>query len=166
MGMRRINVSGKVYAFDRTNGALRWHSDVPNQMLIVEQFNDMPILMFTNQYNRMINAQRGQQVQCTSVKSIDKRTGKLLWDKEYQNNGGQNYYFYWLNNNPRAGVVELVSYNLKIIHFLDGNEPAGRVEAPAGQPGGQPVNVGGRVIIRRAIRGQVVPGPVPIAPAK
>lgn len=164
MGMRRLNVSGKVYAFDRTNGSLRWHNDVPSQMLVVEQFQDMPILLFTNQFNRVLNPQNGQAVQCTSVLSIDKRTGKRLWDKEYRSNGSQNYYFYWLNNNPRAGVVELISYNLKLIHYLEGNEPTAKVEAPGagGNPGVGEAPV--RVIRGGVIRRVVVPVQVPAIP--
>jgi outer membrane protein assembly factor BamB len=116
--MRWIQVNGEVYAFRRSTGKLNWHNAVPNLMMIVDQFHDMPILLFTAQFNRMVNpgAMRAAPQHYAAVRSIDKRTGKLLWDKDYPNNHQQ---FYALNMNLQAGTIDLVSYNLKIQHYLE-----------------------------------------------
>jgi outer membrane protein assembly factor BamB len=120
-GMRWIKVNGKVYSFDRANRKLRWYADVPNQILLADQFNESPILLFTARYNKPMNVggmNRGQAIQqVTATKSIDKRTGKLLFDREFQNNYAQQYYA--LNINSQEGTIDLVSYSMKIQHYLE-----------------------------------------------
>jgi hypothetical protein len=131
-GMRWIMVNGKVYAFERSGGKLRWYAEVPHQILLVDQFKESPIMLFTARYNKPMNVGGGvnraiQQV--TATKTIDKRTGKLLFDREFQNNYAQQYYA--LTINPQEGTIDLVSYSMKIQHYLEsgGNEktsPSGR----------------------------------------
>jgi outer membrane protein assembly factor BamB len=121
-GIRWTLVNGKIYAFDRGTGKLRWKNDVLNQTLILDQFRDMPIMLFTARYHRAANnagaLNRGMIQQVTAVKSIDKRTGKLLYDEEFVNNNFAQA-FYALNINRQAGTIDFVSYNLKIQHYLD-----------------------------------------------
>jgi outer membrane protein assembly factor BamB len=118
-GMRCVHVNGKVYAFYRDTGKLHWKHEALGQMLVLEQFRDSPVLIFTASQRRPMNMGgnvRGGIMQVAVFRSIDKRTGKLVWDKEYQNQSSQ---FYALNMNLQAGTVELVGYNLKILHYLD-----------------------------------------------
>jgi hypothetical protein len=129
-GMRWVMVNGKVYAFHRATGKLNWRTDVANQMLILDQFQDLPVMLFTSQFNKMAagaNVRMVGQQHVAAVKSIDKRTGKLLFDQEFPNNRQP---FFALNSNPRAGTIDLVGYNLKIQHYLEGQEP--RAEGPSG----------------------------------
>jgi outer membrane protein assembly factor BamB len=132
-GMRWVPVNGKVYAFQRASGKLNWRADVANQMLVLDQFQDLPVMLFTSQYYKMaggVNMRMGRQTQVAAVKSIDKRTGKLLFDKEFPNNQNP---FYALRSNPRAGTIELVGFQLRIQHYLEGQEPKAEADRGARQ---------------------------------
>jgi outer membrane protein assembly factor BamB/tetratricopeptide (TPR) repeat protein len=131
-GIRSIPVNGRIYAYHRNNGKLHYFVDVANQMLLTNQFQDMPILLFAvRNNNRMMgmggmggmggrvvfNAGGMGGMAGGSVMSIEKRTGKLKFSpKEYNNNEGL---FSALDVNPRNGTVELIRNNLKIVHSLD-----------------------------------------------
>jgi outer membrane protein assembly factor BamB/tetratricopeptide (TPR) repeat protein len=117
-GIRWISVNGKVYAFDRATGKLRWHADVPNQILLIDQFRECPILVFTAKYHKP-NAGRfnpGTIQQVVATMTIEKRTGKRLFDREFQNNTAQQFYAFTVN--PQEQVIELISYGMKIQHYL------------------------------------------------
>ncbi|HEV3258768.1 MAG TPA: PQQ-binding-like beta-propeller repeat protein, partial [Gemmataceae bacterium] len=140
-GMRTVQVNGMVYAYHRATGKLNWYTDCPNQMLVLEHFAEMPILLFTSRYQKPIKdgAMIRGAVQVTATRSIDKRTGKLVYDKENNNNNGQQQ-FYAVNTDPKAGTIELVSYNFKIQHYMDTSAsgsrrgPRGGVEKTSEQP--------------------------------
>jgi outer membrane protein assembly factor BamB len=134
-GMASVPVNGFVYAFDRAGGKLRWFNRVQSQVLVVEQFEELPILLFAAGLNR----QKDNQVtQSLSVLSIDKRTGKRLYayppdkepnkaDADAANAGGQPpqapnpnngvQLFYALHANPREKTIDLVGPNLRIRHW-------------------------------------------------
>jgi outer membrane protein assembly factor BamB/tetratricopeptide (TPR) repeat protein len=117
-GIRSVAVNGNVHAFDRRTGKYLWKplKEISHQMLIVDQFRDMPVLLFTSRSNRMMRPGFNQGMMTTSFMSIDKRTGKILKDTEYNNDQNQ---FFALNVNARNGTVELVKQNLSIVHDLD-----------------------------------------------
>jgi hypothetical protein len=54
-------------------------------------------------------------MQVTATKSLEKRTGKLIYDKPV-NNGTQ---FHSLNTNMKAGTIDLISYNMRIQHYIE-----------------------------------------------
>ncbi|HEV3205231.1 MAG TPA: PQQ-binding-like beta-propeller repeat protein, partial [Gemmataceae bacterium] len=103
-GMRCVPVNGKVYAFERDTGKLNWKVDAQNQMMVLEQFKDMPIVLFTARSQKPQNVggiNRGGVIQVATTLSFDKRTGKRIFDKEFQNQSNQ---FYALNVNMQAGT--------------------------------------------------------------
>src|SRR5205807_2592910 len=55
-GLRSVPVNGMVYAFARDTGKLRWRTMEPvlNQMLLVERFQELPVLIFTAKYNKAL----------------------------------------------------------------------------------------------------------------
>jgi len=110
---RTAAVNGKVYAFDRTSGKVRWYANVANQVLVLDQFNKMGILLFAARSNRPVNQMDHFVV---TVKSIDKRSGRLLFEKEYPFQGKL---FNVITNNSRGGSVELVRQDLQIVHTPD-----------------------------------------------
>ena len=112
-GMRGIMVNGRFHAFDRSTGRKKWHADVPSQVLILDQYKDLPILLFTSRSQQMVN---GGVMQVTATKSLEKRTGKLIYDKPLHNNGTQ---FHSLNTNMKAGTIDLISYNMRIQHYIE-----------------------------------------------
>jgi len=113
--MRSVPVNGMVYAFDKGTGKPRWANDVQCQMMVLEQFRDLPMLLFTARQNK----KSGQPVQAT--RGIHKQSGRLLYDKEL-GNGNQ---FHGIHMDARSGKLDLVSWNFKI-HFELESPPAGQ----------------------------------------
>jgi hypothetical protein len=115
-GSRGIPVSGRFYAFPRDPEASKlkkWWCDLEDQVFVMDQYKDLPILLFTARSQQLINGGVYQVVKTTSV---EKRTGKVIYDKKLQNN---NTNYHALNINAKAGTIELVSYNMKIHHFIE-----------------------------------------------
>jgi outer membrane protein assembly factor BamB len=109
-GMRTLPVNGWVYAFDRSTGEPCWWNRVFNQGLLVEQFADLPIVLFANGLTRQ---EAGQQVQSVTVLSIDKQTGKRLLSFTAPN---VNASFYALQVDPRGKTIDLISPALRVRH--------------------------------------------------
>src|SRR5207253_3187630 len=59
-GLRSVLVNGKVYAFDRQTGKYNWYVPegdqmVVSQMLLLERFQDLPMMLFTAKFNRPVS---------------------------------------------------------------------------------------------------------------
>src|SRR5262249_2799940 len=54
LGLRSIPVNGQVYGFEAKSSKLRWNQEVSNQSLLLDQVNDLPVLLFTARYNKML----------------------------------------------------------------------------------------------------------------
>jgi hypothetical protein len=107
-GIRSLRVNGPLYALSRTSGKLEWVCDfIPHQMLLLEQVEDLPLLLFASQYNKTGN---GIDRSMAKVTGVDKRNGKLIYDKEF----AQGQQFHTLRIDPHAGVIELIRPDLKI----------------------------------------------------
>ncbi len=116
-GLRGLMVNGMFYAFDRANGKLKWKNDIKNMALILEQHQELPVLLFSARYNRVVNNIGGAFAMQSGAKSIEKRTGKLLYENEFSQN--QQPYFHTLHHNVREGTIDLVGTTLKIQHYLE-----------------------------------------------
>jgi outer membrane protein assembly factor BamB len=112
-GMTSVGVNGWVYAFDRANGESLWWNEVKNQALLLEQFEELPIVLFVAALNRETTPGNPPTVSM-SVQSIDKGTGKRLLVKEF---GGVNTLFHALQVDPRAHTIDLVSSVLRVRHY-------------------------------------------------
>ena len=110
-GMRSLMVNGNIYAFDRGTYKLRWRAEGLHQMIVLEQFKDLPVLLMTARYQKATGGgpARGQ-IHGAAVRVIDKRTGKLLYD---QDEPGLSQ-FYALHADLRAGRIDFISQNLKL----------------------------------------------------
>ena len=118
--LRCLPVNGMMYAFDRetagTPGKLRWAELVPNQMLVMEQFKELPLLLFTSRYMKMMKngaAAFGQHFQAT--RTMQKRTGLLLYEKETVNNGT---HFHAVEVNAKEGTIDFVNFGFRIRHKI------------------------------------------------
>src|SRR5205823_1308545 len=103
-GLRSLRVSGMVYAFDRATGQMNWRSAEPvlNQMLVLDQFKELPILLFTAQSMRVVPlGNRVNQQLVAAVLSIDKRTGKILFTSNPRRNHVPQ--FHAVHADPRTG---------------------------------------------------------------
>jgi outer membrane protein assembly factor BamB len=115
-GLRALPVNGKVYAFDRATGAENWEAKAAHQMLLVDQFAELPVLFFSSRYQRAGPNGQPVQTQSVGVRIISKRTGKLLYDEPTLNNTQP---FHALTRAEEAGKVELVASNFRIALSLE-----------------------------------------------
>lgn len=138
--LRTARVNGPVYAMSRRTGKLNWVCDfVPHQMLVLERWTDLPVLLFASQFEKTA-ANGNPERQGVKVTAVDKVTGKLKYDEELVRNNQ----FQSLTANPSAGRIELVRQDLKVILQTAEStavpEPAtGRVPVPAQRRGLFPI---------------------------
>jgi hypothetical protein len=151
-GIRCLTVNGMIYAFHRdpkrrtVKGALAWKAESPNLMLVVDQFKDLPILILTA-WNQEMNMQGRGMTQNSKTRIIEKRTGKLIYEPTavvVRNPG-----FHTLKANVRAGTIELIGNQTKVVSFVEtdataGGPPGPKETAPKqGAPGtGAPPGIG------------------------
>jgi outer membrane protein assembly factor BamB len=113
-GLRCLPVSGNIFAFARDTGQLAWRIEVPTEMLVLDQFQDLPILVFTSRYQMWQVAGFGRNVQQrASLHAFDKRTGKIFYRVEDGALLGQ--MFHSFNVDLREGKVELLSYTHRVV---------------------------------------------------
>lgn len=111
-GVRSLAVNGWVCAFDRATGKEVWEADVPDQVLLLEPFADLPVLVFASQFQKVVTARNFQTaLNGAAVKIIDKRTGKLLYDRPQVTSAAP---FHAVRVSPDAGTVRLIGANLRI----------------------------------------------------
>lgn len=122
-GMQSVPVNGLFYAFDRDTGKIAWFCQITYQMMVLDQFQDLPILLFTSRYNKAAVQQGGLRrgaVQVVAVKSIDKRLGKILFDKPEMANSNQ--LFHALKIDYPKRTIELIAHNLRIRFYAEAAE--------------------------------------------
>jgi outer membrane protein assembly factor BamB len=117
-GLRAVPVNGEVYAFARSTGKPRWWAEMPNQMLVLDHFEDLPVLLFTAAYQKWVVDGKSRQVQqVAAAQAIDKRTGKPLYRNESLPHGNQ---FHTLKVDAAKGRVDLAAYQLKVTFTAEG----------------------------------------------
>src|SRR5205085_1274477 len=74
-GIRQVKVNGAVYCFNKSTGKRLWYTDeqLENQMIIMEQFEDLPVLMAATVYYNNNNFGGTYGIK---VMAIEKETGK------------------------------------------------------------------------------------------
>ncbi len=107
-GLRCLPADGTLYAF-RRDGKRHWHNDgVRAQRLMLEHFEESPVILFTS------SRARPDGNVTSSVVSIDKRTGKsLLLNKQLPPGTAP---FHAVRLDPAEGTIDLVGHNLTIRH--------------------------------------------------
>jgi tetratricopeptide (TPR) repeat protein len=168
-GMRCTPINGEFYCFNRDTRKMEWHNDVPMNRLLVDHFQDLPMALFTARNNLPAPKGGGWGGQVVSVTSIDKSTGKRIYDKtdlpqDYQQ-------FYDMKVDLKNGKIDLVGWNFKVSHTIvppEGAAGEGKKETgpapPQGGGAGAPGSGTTPVPIKRgAIEIEV---PVIVAPAK
>jgi hypothetical protein len=177
--LRTAPVNGMVYAFDRASSKLGWYVNVPQQMVLLERFAELPMVVFTAKYHKKVE-NPGSFTVIAATLSIDKRTGKRIYDREVPSGypsqpHGQ---FFALQIDRQAGTVDLISTTMRLRHYVGSSgtkvswkqsefdQPLGSLRRgpgeqrvprlpvlPAVQPAAQPV----RALPRRAAK----PAPQP-----
>jgi outer membrane protein assembly factor BamB/TolA-binding protein len=114
--MRAVSVNGPIYAFDRTSGKRLWYYGdglglFENQMMVLEQFADLPVIIVSG---LVTNQQTKQAAQ--SVIIVEKARGRLLMDKQVQYTG---QFFQSLKVNMDSGTIEINRSNLQVMISAD-----------------------------------------------
>jgi hypothetical protein len=123
-GTRCIPVNGWFCAFDSKKGAFLWHGVSPylNQMLVVEQFQTLPFLLFTSRYQELVANGAGVRT-VVQLGSTYKDNGISIWwpDPTVSNGNAQ---FYAFNIDLKAGTVNLIGYQGTVQFYASENRPA------------------------------------------
>jgi len=154
-GLRSIAVNGAWYAFYRTTGKLHWRTElVPPQMVLVDEFRDLPIILAASFASKAAaaggQAARGNDSSLT-ITTVDKQTGKLLYDRK--DIDGNNTNLCSVAIDVRAGKVEFYGWNFKITHLLAQNDGVGDFNKGKGgtRPGPERSRPrGGRAVVQPA----------------
>jgi hypothetical protein len=101
-----------------------------NQMLVVEQFEDLPILLFTARYNEVI-ANFGGNRWMSVTQSIQKSNGLWAYDRASNTNGAP--YFSALLVDAKSRTINLVGMSGSVQHYVD--EGKGPPAFPVGRNG-------------------------------
>jgi hypothetical protein len=169
-GLRALPVNGEFYCFDGATGKVRWriHGGVRNTMLVLDQFDNLPVLLFTSRFQKWImNGPARHVTNVVSVASVDKRTGKRLYDNENIPNGMN---FHALTIDPRAGRIEFIGYQMKIVHQVSDSAAAPAVPEKIGAAPDAGGKSGEVAIVPAPVPGAVpprpkaVPLPAPVLP--
>lgn len=105
--------NGRIYAFDRTNGGLRWFKAMPNQAILLTRFEELPVILCSSIAYVQNNAGSNQRM-ISTIRTLDKRTGKICISRD---NSSNNNSYHTLLVDPGAGTVDLVGLRTKIHHF-------------------------------------------------
>jgi hypothetical protein len=111
-----------VYAFDRRTSRIRWHNWLANQKLVLEQFRDMPVMLFTSRFtpggNPTIWRGGDQQSSDIYIEAYEKRTGQLFYKRPTTGSPAlgarSNGRIQAVTYDPVAGKVELVADTYKV----------------------------------------------------
>jgi outer membrane protein assembly factor BamB len=118
--LRSTPVNGTVHAFHRQTGERSWYVSVSNQMILLERFQDLPMMLFSARFNKQVNG-GSYSTPVVATVSIDKRSGKRLRNSDGDDANsspppqGQ---FNALAIDRRAGTFDLIAHNLRLSHYF------------------------------------------------
>jgi outer membrane protein assembly factor BamB/tetratricopeptide (TPR) repeat protein len=153
-------VGDKLVPFKK--GDLAWHSYMPvqNQLLVVDQFEQSPVLTFTARYNSF--QPNGGNMWVSVTQSLHKANGKMIYDSGPRNINGASPMFATFQVDLKTRTVNLIGFSGSVQHYVDD----GKAPPPVGamlQPGGNTTatvfpNISGIV----PPNGQLPPGAIPL----
>ena len=106
--LRTVRVNGPMYCFERATGKRLWFTDklFENQQIVVEQFGEIPVIIAASQQMEENNQYRYRVV------VLEKERGKLRFYRGLPYDGN---FFMAMQTDPKAGRVELLKYNLRVV---------------------------------------------------
>jgi outer membrane protein assembly factor BamB len=111
-GLRTLPAHGHLYAFHR-GGSLHWASELKAQCLVLEHFEESPLLLFSALVQR---ADPRSPAPMLTVTSLDKHNGKVVWrPTEYAPITSP---VHRVQIDPAAGAVELITQHRKLRHTV------------------------------------------------
>jgi outer membrane protein assembly factor BamB len=151
-GLRGITINGELYAFNRRTSKVEWHNSVKHLQMVMEQWREMPVLLFTSRYfensnNGGMRFFPGQQMGTIGIQVYDKRTGKLLVSEPTQNRpqlNQQSGQVYAVHYDVRAGKVEMIAQNYKVTLTQEGESSSAAAAEKGNKPAVQSTGAGGQ----------------------
>lgn len=135
-GIRNRLINGELYALSRSTGKLAWRATCQQQSLLLENLDLIPTVILASRSNKPMPNNPNFRGTMVSVRTYDKRTGKLIFELETP---GQQP-FISVNIDTRKGTIDLVSPQNTISHQVTAETgasgPVLRDEALPAQPGG------------------------------
>ncbi len=128
-GLRALPVNGRVYAYDRARGEFKHYVQAANQMLVLERFTELPVLIFTAKYQTMAGGRPAVDQKAT-VLVADKRNGKTLLGPLEQNF----QQFHALTVDERARTIEMTATDLRVLIQLDADAGSKTALMPSAIP--------------------------------
>jgi outer membrane protein assembly factor BamB len=114
-GLRSLPAQGALYAFRRGTGSLHWSNEVRAQHLLLERFEESPLLLFSAVVQRT-QGNPPPTGPVFTVTSIDKRTGKTVWlAKDYAPITSP---VHTVQINPATGTIDMISRHWKMRHSI------------------------------------------------
>jgi hypothetical protein len=168
--LRSVRVNGPLYAFDRATSKERWRRDLPPHAMIVDQFEDLPLILFASMQMIWVqlpgaNAQPPVQQNKNCVMAIDRRDGRdgrggqsgggkdEVYKDESTARSGLQYYL--LRADPRQSFVELFGQNYKIQFKATSEQAKEDADGKPRQGAQAPVEPRQELPIRAVLPGQI-----------
>jgi outer membrane protein assembly factor BamB len=133
IGSRPIH--GELYALDKSSGKVAWRTNCLQQSLVLENIGMIPVVILASRSNKPMPNNPAARIVQPAIRSYDKRTGKLLFEKETPSQQP----LLAMAIDTRKGTVDLISPQNTITHQVV-DEP-GAVTPPIRDqalPGGGP----------------------------
>jgi outer membrane protein assembly factor BamB len=134
--MRCRTVNGWFCAFDK-KGKFLWHSYKPivNQLVVLDYFDVLPVLLFTAHYNEKPTGGVGQGRWVSVTQSIHKHTGKMVYNPVEHHSGNTSAQFHALTIDTREGTINMIGVNgqSSIQHYVeDGRQRSAEARGAGG----------------------------------
>lgn len=148
-GIRCARVNGWFCAFHRADGQgtengqpvtwkkgeMRWHSYAPisNQLIVLEQFRELPVLLFTVRYHELFKGGVGGSRWVSVTQSINKLDGRMVYDPLTPRvTNGMAPQFFTFKVNRQAGTIDMIGSTTILQHYLDDGRKQSSDARPAG----------------------------------
>jgi outer membrane protein assembly factor BamB len=116
-------------------GDLAWHSynPVKNQMIVLDQFENSPIVVFTTRYNEILPNGGNRWVSVTE--SYHKGNGKMIYDSGPRNINGFSPTFTVFQTDLKTRTINLIGFSGSVQHYVDDGKAPPPVPGAMRNPG-------------------------------
>jgi outer membrane protein assembly factor BamB len=118
--MTTDRVNGTIYAFRRDSGKRAWALSVEKQMLLLDRFAELPILILSSNYQEPLPDKPSQYIMRHATFTVSKSTGKRIYmpDPETASIAELNAQFWSLRMDKQSGTIDLISSRLILRHTI------------------------------------------------
>jgi hypothetical protein len=128
-------VNKAIYAFrwddSKAKWRLSWYFDeLPNQAMLLERFKDLPMVFLSSRYDEVVkDAGLGAVRKVVATISIEKRSGKRIWNEKPLGNPPVTGPFHTLEIDHQTAQVQLIGDRVRLVHYV-GDAPPKEALAP------------------------------------